>query len=78
MDISRAVQEFVVNGQDLYRRLRGEGEALSSLDLHILHVQIRILEIEVIGLKVLKAKYHEPGEPEMLRGFATGDVSAQR
>lgn len=46
MDIGQDVTEFVGYGSRLFRRLRREGGALSAVDLHILIVQLNILELD--------------------------------
>lgn len=46
-DIHSAVREFLTNSKDLLHRLRSEDRiALSHIDLHLLHVQMHLLEID--------------------------------
>lgn len=51
MDIERAVEDFVTKGNELFHRLRSEGESLSRLGLRILRTQLHILTIESCRLK---------------------------
>ena len=66
MDIERAVEEFVANGKDLFRRLRSEGDSLSDLGRHILRTQLHILSVEAdhVHSKRLPAKKTTSGEFE--------------
>lgn len=54
MDIGQDVTEFVGYGSRLFRRLRREGGALSAVDLHILIVQLNILELETANPQILR------------------------
>lgn len=48
MDLRRAIHHFVEQGRDLIGRLRSpEGDQLSRIDLHILEVQLYLLDKEV-------------------------------
>jgi hypothetical protein len=54
MDIRQDVTEFVGYGSRLFGRLRGEGDELTAIDLHMLMVQLHILELETANLQVLR------------------------
>ena len=51
MDISRAVDEFVSLGSRLFKQIKTEGQSLSQLELHILLVQLQVLQTEATYLK---------------------------
>ena len=52
MDIRRAVSEFIVHGGELLSRLRSyEGEMLNEADLHLLRVELHLLDTEVAHLQ---------------------------
>lgn len=51
MDIQRAVKDFVGRGQDLYHRLRSDGDSLSDFDLVTLREQLHILDAEAGALQ---------------------------
>jgi CheY-like chemotaxis protein len=47
MDLRRATSEFVTQGRELYKRLCSiEGDALTAVDLHVLRVQLQLLDRE--------------------------------
>jgi hypothetical protein len=54
MDVSRAVEDFVLHGQELVRVLRCEGDSLSDLDLQTILFQLHIIEIETANLKTFR------------------------
>jgi hypothetical protein len=54
MDIERAVDDFLLRGQNLFHHLRSEGESLSDLGLRILRVQLHILHVETARLVHIK------------------------
>ena len=55
MDLRLAVYEFVKQGNDLLERLRSpEGDMLSRTDLHVLEVQLYLLDKEVTKKKQTK------------------------
>jgi len=54
VDIKRAVSEFVVQGVRLFDHMRSEGTELTHVDLHMLRVQLHVLEIETGNLQTLK------------------------
>ena len=54
MDIGQDVTEFVGYGSRLFRRLRREGGELTAVDLHMLMVQLHILELETANLQILR------------------------
>ena len=52
MDLRRTIHEFVEQGRGVAARLRSsEGDQLSRVDLHVLEVQLYLLEKEVIRRK---------------------------
>ena len=55
MDIQRLVKQFVSDSQNLYRKLRTQGEQLSDLDLMTLREQLHILDTEAGHLQDLKS-----------------------
>ena len=55
MDIQRLVKQFVSDTQNLYRKLRTQGEQLSDLDLMTLREQLHILDTEAGHLQDLKS-----------------------
>lgn len=54
MDVRQDVTEFVGYGSRLFRRLRSEGNELTAVDLHILMVQLHVLELETANLQILR------------------------
>jgi hypothetical protein len=55
VDIKGAVADFVHRGGDLFERLRdGEGIDLSDVELHMLRVQLHVLEMETANLQTLR------------------------
>ena len=52
MDIRRAVSDFIVHGGELLSRLRSyEGEILNEADLHLLRVELHLLDSEAARLQ---------------------------
>jgi hypothetical protein len=52
MDIHQAVSDFIVQGGELLSRLRSyEGEMLSDADLHLLRVELHLLDGEAAHLQ---------------------------
>lgn len=52
MDIRRAVSDFIVHGGELLSRLRSyEGEMLNEADLHLLRVELHLLDSEAAHLQ---------------------------
>jgi hypothetical protein len=48
MMIHRTANEFMTQGKELLRRLRStEGNTLTELEMHMLRVQLHLLDIEV-------------------------------
>lgn len=66
MDLSRAVEDFLLHGKDLFDLLRREGHDLSPLDLHRLRANLHIFEIEAADLQTLR----------QLRRVRSGDRAA--
>lgn len=56
MDLRRAIGEYVTEGRELLKRLRSveEGPTVSSVDLHILRVQLYLLDIEAANMQELR------------------------
>jgi hypothetical protein len=56
MDLRRAVGEYVTQGRELLKRLRSpeEGPTLTDVDLHILRVQLFLLDHAVSNMQQLK------------------------
>ena len=65
MDVRGAIRNFVEQGRELYQRLHSsEGDVVSPLDLHILEVQIYLLDKEVARRKAIQhnsTEKHHPG-----------------
>ena len=60
MDVRGAIRNFVEQGRELYQRLHSsEGDVVSPVDLHILEVQIYLLDKEVARRKAIQ---HNPTE----------------
>ena len=59
MDIQRAVSDFVDQGMDLLHRLRSsEGTVLTAADLHLLRVQLHLLNSEA---SIMQYAQNRPG-----------------
>jgi hypothetical protein len=56
MDLRRAVSEYVNQGRELLKRLRSpeEGPTATDVDLHILRVQLFLLDHEAANMQRLK------------------------
>ena len=56
MDLRRAVGEYVTQGRDLLKRLRSpeEGPTLTRVDLHILRVQLFLLDHEASNMQEMR------------------------
>jgi len=64
MDVRSAVRAFVEQGRELYQRLRSsEGDAVSPTDLHILEVQMYLLDKEVARRKAATHAWDEKDAP---------------
>ena len=60
MDVRRALRNFVEQGRDFYQRLHSsEGDALSPDDLHLLEVQLYLLDKEVTRRKAVNSVSNE-------------------
>jgi len=60
MDVRRALRNFVEQGRDFYQRLHSsEGDALSPDDLHLLEVQLYLLDKEVARRKSVNSVSNE-------------------
>ena len=60
MDVQRALRNFVEQGRDLYQQLRSlEGDAVSPVDLHLLEVQLYLLDKEVARRKAANSISNE-------------------
>jgi hypothetical protein len=64
MDIRRAVSEFVFKSTELLSRIRSyEGEMLTEVDLHVLRVQLHLLDYEAANRQYMNTHSHqEPSE----------------
>lgn len=59
-----AVRAFIEQGRELYQRLRSsEGDAVGPVDLHILEVQMYLLDKEVARRKAIR---HARSDPNLL------------
>ena len=54
MDASDAVKLFVVPSKELCGLLQREGHGLSNIDLHMLRVQLHVLEMEATNLQTYR------------------------
>ena len=54
MNVSDGVKLFVVYSKELCRLLRREGRDLSDIDLHMLRVQLHVLEMEANNLQTYR------------------------
>jgi hypothetical protein len=64
MDIRPAVGDFIVEGGELLSRLRSyEGEMLSDTDLHLLRVELHLLDSEVAHLQRASETESKKGAP---------------
>jgi hypothetical protein len=56
MDLRRAIGEYVNQGRELLTRLRSpeEGPTVTRVDLHILRVQLFLLDHEVANMQQIK------------------------
>ena len=60
MDARRALHNFVEQGRDLYQRLlSSEGDAVGLADLHLLEVQLYLLDKEVARRKAVNIVSNE-------------------
>ena len=60
MDVRPALRNFVEQARDLYQRLRSsEGDAVSPGDLHLLEVQLYLLDKEVARRKAVHSVSNE-------------------
>jgi hypothetical protein len=68
MDLRRAIGEYVTQGRELLYRLRSpeEGPTVTAVDLHILRVQLFLLDHEAANIQELRRK-PPPLEVEDLR-----------
>jgi hypothetical protein len=64
MDIRHAVSEYVTLGNALFDRLRSnEADMLTSADLHMLRVQLYILDTEAKSLERKKSQSNASDTP---------------
>jgi hypothetical protein len=64
MEIRLAVSEYVTLGNALFNRLRSnEADMLTSADLHMLRVQLYILDTEAKSLERKKSQSNAPDTP---------------
>lgn len=62
MDLREAVKNFVSETKNIMQWLRVEGETLSRVDLHILEVQLYLLQKEIEKWKAPKADSTNPSQ----------------
>ena len=59
MDISRAVNEYVIKGTELFYRLRSEeSDTLSDTELVMLRTQMQVIEVE--AARIQNRRRYEP------------------
>ena len=54
MNVSDGVKLFVVHSKEVCRLLQREGRDLSDIDLHMLRVQLHVLEMEATNLQTYR------------------------
>ena len=60
MDVRQVLRNFVEQGRDLYQRLHSsEGDAVNPDDLHLLEVQLYLLDKEVARRKAVNSDSNE-------------------
>jgi hypothetical protein len=69
MDLRRAIGEYVTQGRELLRRLRSpeEGPTVSPVDLHILQVQLFLLENQAANMRESRQLISSPKAPDQPR-----------
>ena len=78
MDLREAVKNFVSETKNVMEWLRVEGETLSRVDLHILEVQLYLLQKEVARWKDRKPRGAEPLPHPAFPPFTSGDDQHKR
>jgi len=65
MDLRRAIGEYVNQGRELLKRLRSveEGRTVSPVDLHVLRVQLFLLDQQAANMETMRP-YREKSENE--------------
>jgi hypothetical protein len=66
MDISRALNEFVSRGNELFQRMNtDEGELLTETELAMLRTQLHVISVQAYQLQSMKVlRAHRPHEVE--------------
>ena len=61
MDLRRAINEYVNQGRELLKRLRSaeEGPTASPVDLHILRVQLFLLDQQAANMELMRPSREE-------------------
>jgi len=69
MDLRCAIGEYVNQGRELLTRLRSpeEGPTATPVDLHILRVQLFLLDLEATNMQRLLEKRDTPPEAENVK-----------
>jgi hypothetical protein len=66
MDLGEAINEIVTKGQDLLNRLRSpEGRTVTDMDLHILRVQLQLLDSEVVYMQQMRGRKTGSEDPQV-------------
>jgi hypothetical protein len=66
MDMGEAINELVAKGQDLLNRLRSpEGRTVTDMDLHILRVQLQLLDSEVVYMQHMRGRKTGSEDPQV-------------
>jgi hypothetical protein len=73
MDLREAVKDFVSETKNVMEWLRAEGETLSRVDLHILEVQLYLLQKEVAKWKDRTSHDTESRPHPAFPPFTSGD-----
>jgi hypothetical protein len=73
MDLRQAVKKFVSETKNVMEWLRVEGETLSRVDLHILEVQLYLLQKEVAKWKDRTPHSTEPLPHPAFPPYTSGD-----
>lgn len=70
MDLRRAIGEYVTQGRELLTRLRSpeEGPTVTVVDLHILRVQLFLLDHEAANMQQMERPSNPPETANVQRG----------
>ena len=81
MELRREIGELVADSRELLARLRSadEGPTIEDVDLHILRVQLSLLDIEMANMQELRrigsGKLNTRQDDTLQEGFDTGGLS---